>query len=151
MSAENANCAQLRPQVAPRAVTVMTSLGTYHMFMRKGTYLREVAHLPLPERVKAMRDPAMKEAIINDRSVPSENAGSMQAVVGLYARALNATFSLTFPINYEPLREESVVGRAKVLGVSRVAHVRLVVRKRWNCFLCNFRFKLRQGRPERKS
>ena len=118
VSAENANGAQLRPQVAPRAVTVMTSLGTYHMFMRKGAYLREVAHLPLPERVKAMRDPAMKEAIINDRSVPSENAGSMQAVVGLYARALNATFSLTFPINYEPLREESVVGRAKVLGVS---------------------------------
>jgi N-acyl-D-aspartate/D-glutamate deacylase len=42
----------------------------------------------------------------------------MQAVVGLYARALNATFPLTFPINYEPLREESVVGRARKLGVS---------------------------------
>ena len=115
---ENAKGAQLRPQIAPRAVTVMTSLGTYHMFMRKATYLREVAHLPLAERVQVMREPAMKEAIMADRSVRSEHSGSMESVVGLYARALNATFSLTFPINYEPERNESVVGKARALGVT---------------------------------
>ena len=118
VSAENARGAQLRPQVAPRAVTVMTSLGTYHMFMRKATYLRDLAHLPLPERVREMRKPEVKAAILADRSVKSENAGSMESVVGLYARALNATFPLTFPINYEPERSESVVGRARELGVS---------------------------------
>jgi N-acyl-D-aspartate/D-glutamate deacylase len=96
----------------------MTSLGTYHMFMRKATYLRDLAHLPLSERVREMRKPEVKAAVLADRSVPSENAGSMQAVVGLYARALSATFPLTFPINYEPTREESVVGRARELGVS---------------------------------
>lgn len=115
---ENSRGAQLRPQIAPRAVTVMTSLGTYHMFMRKATYLRDLAHLPLADRVREMRKPEVKAAVLADRSVPSENAGSMQAVVGLYARALNATFPLTYPINYEPLREESVVGRARTLGVS---------------------------------
>ena len=115
---ENAKGAQLRPQIAPRAVTVMTSLGTYHMFMRKATYLREVAHLPLAERVQVMREPAMKEAIMADRSVRSEHSGSMESVVGLYARALNATFSLTFPINYEPERSESVAGKARALGVT---------------------------------
>jgi N-acyl-D-aspartate/D-glutamate deacylase len=118
VSSENAHGAQLRPQVAPRAVTVMTSLGTYHMFMRKATYLRDLAHLPLAERVREMRKPEVKEAILADRSVKSENAGSMESVVGLYARALNATFPLTFPINYEPERSESVVGRARELGVS---------------------------------
>ena len=118
VSFENAKGAQLRPQIAPRAVTVMTSLDTYHMFMRKATYLRELAHLPLAERVREMRKPEMKAAVLADRSVPSENAGSMQAVVGLYARALNATFPLNFPIDYEPTREESVVGRARALGVS---------------------------------
>ncbi len=118
VSYENANGAKLRPQIAPRAVTVMTSLGTYHMFMRKATYLRELAHLSLADRVREMRKPEMKAAVLADRSVPSENAGSMQAVVGLYARALNATFPLTFPIDYEPTREESVVGRARALGVS---------------------------------
>lgn len=118
VSLENAKGAKLRPQIAPRAVTVMTSLGTYHMFMRKATYLRDLAHLPLSERVREMRKPEVKAAVLADRSVPSENAGSMQAVVGLYARALNATFPLTFPINYEPTREESVVGRARTLGVS---------------------------------
>ena len=118
VSSENARGAQLRPQVAPRAVTVMTSLGTYHMFMRKATYLRDLAHLPLPERVREMRKPEVKAAILADRSVKSENAGSMESVVGLYARALNATFPLTFPINYEPERSESVVGRARELGVS---------------------------------
>ena len=118
VSHENANGAQLRPQVAPRAVTVMTSLGTYHMFMRKATYLRDLAHLPLPERVREMRKPEVKAAVLADRSVPSENAGSMQSVVGLYARALSATFPLTFPINYEPERDESVVGRSRKLGVS---------------------------------
>jgi len=115
---ENSRGARLHPQVAPRAVTVMTSLGTYHMFMRKATYLRDLAHLPLAERVREMRKPEVKAAVLADRSVPSENAGSMQAVVGLYARALNATFPLTFPINYEPERDESVVGRARKLGVS---------------------------------
>jgi N-acyl-D-aspartate/D-glutamate deacylase len=118
VSAENARGAKLRPQVAPRAVTVMTSLGTYHMFMRKATYLRDLAHLALPERVREMRKPEVKAAILADRSVKSENAGSMESVVGLYARALNATFPLTFPINYEPERSESVVGRARALGVS---------------------------------
>ncbi|MEY4157589.1 MAG: hypothetical protein RL743_84 [Actinomycetota bacterium] len=118
VSYENAKGAQLRPQVAPRAVTVMTSLDTYHMFMRKATYLRDLAHLPLAERVREMRRPEVKSAVLGDRSVPSENAGSMQAVVGLYARALNATFPLQFPVNYEPTREESVVGRARKLGVS---------------------------------
>ena len=118
VSHENANGAQLRPQVAPRAVTVMTSLGTYHMFMRKATYLRDLAHLPLPERAREMRKPEVKAAVLADRSVPSENAGSMQSVVGLYARALSATFPLTFPINYEPERDESVVGRSRKLGVS---------------------------------
>ena len=118
VSLENAKGAKLRPQIAPRAVTVMTSLGTYHMFMRKATYLRDLAHLPLSERVREMRRPEVKAAVLADRSVPSENAGSMQAVVGLYARALSATFPLTFPINYEPTREESVVGRARELGVS---------------------------------
>ncbi|NBN89228.1 MAG: D-aminoacylase [Actinobacteria bacterium] len=118
VSLENARGAKLRPQIAPRAVTVMTSLGTYHMFMRKATYLRDLAHLPIPERVREMRRPEVKAAVLADRSVPSENAGSMQAVVGLYARALNATFPLNFPIDYEPTREESVVGRARSLGVS---------------------------------
>ncbi len=118
VSYENTKGAQLRPQIAPRAVTVMTSLDTYHMFMRKTTYLRDLAHLPLAERVREMRKPEMKAAVLADRSVPSENAGSMQAVVGLYARALNATFPLNFPIDYEPTREESVVGRARALGVS---------------------------------
>lgn len=118
VSSENARGAQLRPQIAPRAVTVMTSLGTYHMFMRKAVYLRDLAHLPLPERVREMRKPEVKAAVLADRSVKSENAGSMESVVGLYARALNATFSLTFPINYEPERSESVVGRARELGVS---------------------------------
>ena len=42
----------------------------------------------------------------------------MESVVGLYARALNATFPLTFPIDYEPERSASVVGRARALGVS---------------------------------
>jgi len=118
VSLENAKGARLRPQIAPRAVTVMTSLDTYHMFMRKVTYLRELAHLPLAERVREMRKPEMKAAILADRSVPSENAGSMQAVVGLYARALSATFPLNFPIDYEPTRGESVVSRAHALGVS---------------------------------
>jgi N-acyl-D-amino-acid deacylase len=118
VSNENAQGAQLRPQVAPRAVTVMTSLDTYHMFMRKATYLRDLAHLPLAERVREMRKPEVKAAVLADRSVPSENAGSMQSVVGLYARALSATFPLTFPINYEPERDESVVGRSRKLGVS---------------------------------
>ena len=118
VSFENSRGAKLRPQIAPRAVTVMTSLGTYHMFMRKATYLRDLAHLPLAERVREMRKPDVKAAVLADRSVPSENAGSMQAVVGLYARALSATFPLTFPINYEPERDESVVGRARKMGVS---------------------------------
>ena len=118
VSLENANGAQLRPQIAPRAVTVMTSLDSYHMFMRKPTYLAELAHLPLTERAAAMRSPEIKAAILSERSIPSEHAGSMASVVGLYARALSATYSLRFPIDYEPTRDQSVAKMAAAQGVA---------------------------------
>jgi N-acyl-D-amino-acid deacylase len=118
VTVENAHGARLHPQVAPRAVTVMTSLDAYHLFMRKPTYLRDLAHLPVAERARRMRDPEVKAAILSERSVRLDATGAMASVVGVYARALDATFPLTFPIDYEPERSASVGHRARSMGVS---------------------------------
>jgi N-acyl-D-aspartate/D-glutamate deacylase len=118
---ENAAGAQLRPQVAARSVTVMTSLSAYHAFMRKPTYLNELAHLPVRERVEMMRRPEIKEALLSEKDVPADQPGSMQNVAPLFIQALPVIFPLSEPLDYEPSMDRSVAARAMAAGVDPVS------------------------------
>jgi N-acyl-D-amino-acid deacylase len=114
-AAANRRGADLRPQIIPRSVTIMTSLDTYHLFMARPTY-KKIAHMPLAERVAAMRRPDVREAILSETSEAPEPGDFTALVVELFEPALPVTFPLTEPINYEPQLEESVWAQAYANG-----------------------------------
>ena len=120
VAAENAAGADLRPQIIPRSVTIMTSLDTYHLFMLRPTY-RKLEQLPRAQRVAEMRKPDVREAILgepNDR-VPGFTTGIAQ----LLARALVVTFPLSEPIDYEPTLDRSVAAVATARGIDAQEHM----------------------------
>ncbi|HVC66939.1 MAG TPA: amidohydrolase family protein [Acidimicrobiales bacterium] len=118
----NRDGAQLRPQIIPRSVTIMTSLDTYHLFMGRPTY-RKIADLPLAERVAEMRRPEVRRAILGEQAV-SEGPNDFSAlVVELFVPALPVTFPLTDPVQYEPTFDDSVWATATAAGIDPVEHM----------------------------
>ncbi|MDO9458510.1 MAG: amidohydrolase family protein [Alphaproteobacteria bacterium] len=100
-----------RAQVAPRPIGLLMGLqASFHPFSSTPGY-REIAALPLPERVQAMRDPARRARII------AENPDSKNMAVGLLY-TLNRVYQLGNPPEYEPLPETSVKARADAMGIN---------------------------------
>lgn len=118
----NASGAELRPQIIPRSVTIMTSLDTYHLFQDRPTY-RKIAHLPLAERVAEMRRPEIREAILADADPTGDPTDFSGAIARLFIPALVVTFPLADPIQYEPRMEDSVWAQAMAAGEDPVAHM----------------------------
>jgi N-acyl-D-amino-acid deacylase len=118
-AAWNAKGAQLRPQVIPRSVTVMSNLDTYHPFMSRPTY-KHLADLPLAARVAELRKPEIREQILGEHDELSGGLGALLAV-GL-GQSLGRMFSMAFPVQYEPDREQSVKAQAKALGKEPLHH-----------------------------
>jgi N-acyl-D-aspartate/D-glutamate deacylase len=114
---QNAKGLQLRPQVASRPVSVVTSLETYHMFMRRKTYLG-LEHLPLDKRVAEMRKPEVRAAILADVDVPPENPGSMANAYMLFKITAPTMFPITSPMDYEPDPDDRLGLRAEREGRS---------------------------------
>ena len=98
---ENAAGGQLRPQVASRPIGFVTSLGTYHMFQRRETYLK-LAHLPLAERAREMQKPEIKSAILKDADVPVEAVGAMANIHHLMRETAAFQVPIGDPVDYEP-------------------------------------------------
>ncbi len=119
---ENAAGADLHPQIIPRSVTIMTSLGTYHLFHGRPTYAK-IADLPLPEKVAEMRRPEVREAILAEKP-GSPNAPDLSGnLASLFSVAMPLTFPLTEPVDYEPELESSVFAEAMRLGKDPEAHM----------------------------
>jgi N-acyl-D-aspartate/D-glutamate deacylase len=112
----NAEGAHLRPQVSSRAIGFLTGLSGYHAFMRKPTYLEKLAHLPLAERARAMHDPAIRRALMDEPSVRPDAPGSMENVFGLFGRAAAVLYPLSDPVDYEPDLSDSFGARAAAAG-----------------------------------
>ncbi len=118
----NRGGAQLRPQIIPRSVTVMTNLDTYHLFMGRPTY-RKIADLPLAERVAEMRRPEVRRAILEESAAAEGEVDFSGMIVELFAQALPITFPLTDPVDYEPSLDDSVWMRANAAGVDPVEYM----------------------------
>ena len=118
----NEQGANLRPQIIPRSVTIMTNLDTYHLFMERPTY-RKIADLPLAERVAEMRRPEIREAILAETHPTDSPTDFSAAVSRLFTPALPVTFPLREPIDYEPSMEHSVWAEAVGLGKDPVEHM----------------------------
>ncbi|MBT3645077.1 MAG: amidohydrolase family protein [Pseudomonadales bacterium] len=89
------------PQIATRPIGFVTSLQSYHMFQRRRTYLA-LANLPFEARLKALRKPEVKAAILADEDIKPELSGSMENIYGLLGMAAASMFPLEVPMNYEP-------------------------------------------------
>jgi N-acyl-D-amino-acid deacylase len=104
------------PQVGSRPTGFVFSLCSYHPFMAKPSYLA-LADLPLAERAKALRDPAVKAAIMAETNVAPEHPGSMEALIPNVPFPMEQTFPLRTNSSYEPLAEESFAAVAKASGL----------------------------------
>jgi N-acyl-D-aspartate/D-glutamate deacylase len=110
----------IHPQVAARATGVITSLEGYHAFLFRPSY-REIAHLPLAERVKAMRDEGRRARILGEADDEAAKANTDPAVVftvGRLHKRMGEHYLLAPPVDYEPSPDKRVAELAKAAGVS---------------------------------
>ena len=102
----NANGAHLVPQIPGRPTGMLMGLqSSLHPFITHPSY-REIAHLPLDERVATMRDPNFRARILAEE--PSVKDRVTLYLITNFAKY----FALGDPPNYEPERETSVAARA---------------------------------------
>ena len=111
----NAEGVVMTPQIATRPIGFVTSLRAYHMFQQRETYLK-LKSLPISERIKEMRKPEVKAAILADNDVAPDQPGVMANVYGLLAMAAPGMFPIEMPINYEPEASQSIGARAAASG-----------------------------------
>ena len=117
-----------RVQVAPRPIGVILGFETtFHPFMGFPGY-KEVHHLPLAERVKALQDPERRTRILSERSEPVAGDGSMLpkladdllAQVDMLSMRM---FRLGDPPDYEPKFEDSLFAEAQRKGIKPLAAI----------------------------
>jgi N-acyl-D-amino-acid deacylase len=102
----NSNGAHLVPQIPGRPTGMLMGLqSSLHPFITHPSY-KEIAHLPIDQRVAAMRDPRVRARILADE--PSVKDRVTLYLITNFAKY----FALGDPPNYEPERETSVAARA---------------------------------------
>ena len=97
----NARGATIIPQVAGRPACLLFGWGsTIHPFVTHTAY-REIADLPLPERVERLRTPEVREAILSEKI-------DRDGFIGMVLTGFDKLFPLGDPPDYEPEPEASV-------------------------------------------
>lgn len=107
----NAQGTRVTAQVHPKPVGMIIGLDmTTHPFSQKPSY-REIAHLPLAERLAEMRKPERKRKILSD---------GFESAIPLHVmgRAFDRMFPMQEPPVYEPNPDDSVATEATRRGVS---------------------------------
>lgn len=108
---------QLFPQLGARAIGGINMLDAYHVFIMKPSY-RKVAHLPLAQRVVAMRDPELRRAILTEADVEGEFANE-PLVLPMLRRLIAKmpdSYIIENGIAYEPGPNRKVKAMAAAAG-----------------------------------
>lgn len=111
-----------RVQVAPRGIGVMLGLqATFHPFMGFPSY-KAISHLPLAERVAAMRDPAFRTRLLSEKSDRVAGDGSSlpplaDFLLSMIDRIAFRIFRLGENPNYEPTAADSLGAESRRRGV----------------------------------
>ncbi|MDA4110016.1 N-acyl-D-amino-acid deacylase family protein [Mycolicibacterium holsaticum] len=114
---EKANAAggdgpRVTAQIFPRPIGLVLGLElSGNPFVMYPSY-REIADLPLAERIAQMRRPEVRQRILAD--TPASDGHPLMFA----AQAFEWMFPLGDPPNYEPPRSESIASRARERGVS---------------------------------
>jgi N-acyl-D-aspartate/D-glutamate deacylase len=106
----------MRGQICARPVGVMLGLDMARHPFRHAPSYKEIAHLPLPERLKALRDPARRARILAE-GVPD----TLDWAERLFATTFTAMYDFD-ETGYEPTTDQSVAARAKAAGVDPAAY-----------------------------
>jgi N-acyl-D-amino-acid deacylase len=104
----------IRPQIAGRPTGILQGLqSNFHVFIAHPTYKRDIAHLPLAEKVAVMSRPEMRAALL------AEETEARNPILGANVdELLSRVFPLGERPDYEPDREQSVAGMAEAAGVT---------------------------------
>ncbi len=106
----NADGLVMRGQVAPRPIGILMGLTTTICPFTTRKAYKEIVSLPVAERIKAMRDPARRAAILGDE--PSPGFAVMQQKMD----GGHKVWLLGDPPDYEPAPESSMAARAAAAG-----------------------------------
>lgn len=110
MRAQNDNGANIVAQIALRGNgVIMAWQGTIHPFLFKPSW-QEMAMLPWDEKLARLRDPAVRDRIVNEANIwpESDILDFLQAV----SEGWGMQFEMDPDFNYEPTMEESVAARS---------------------------------------
>ncbi|MFT7601875.1 MAG: N-acyl-D-aspartate/D-glutamate deacylase [Acidimicrobiales bacterium] len=112
-AAATAEGVTMRGQVGARAVGLLLGLqGSINPFLSSPAY-KDIAHLPLPERVARMRQPETRQAILGAMtSDPDAELGSKMI------HKFHLMYELGDPPNYEPDTNDSIAAQAGRAGIS---------------------------------
>src|SRR5215813_1483737 len=103
---------RIKGQVLPRPTGALLGLElSYHPFSLNPSY-RALAHLPLAQKVRAMRDPQLRARLLAE--TPEDPHPFFRYVVS----DLEQMFVLGDPPNYNPTADESLAAAARRAGVS---------------------------------
>ena len=126
----------VRPQFPGRNVGMMFGLeSSLHPFIGHPSY-RDIAELPLVERVKIMKDPAFKEKLLNEtpnfateiektmnEQGTTKSSEEIKEAANLGLKLISnydTQFILGDPPNYEPGKEDSIAALAASKGTSEL-------------------------------
>ncbi|MDY0007357.1 MAG: amidohydrolase family protein [Spongiibacteraceae bacterium] len=103
----------IKGQVMPRGIGMLLGVElTLNPFYTTAGY-REVADLPLAQRLQRLRDPALRARILSEPMDPDP-----LLVLGRIVRDFDHMFLLGDPPDYEQPWEQSIAGRARAQGVT---------------------------------
>jgi N-acyl-D-aspartate/D-glutamate deacylase len=96
----------MKAQVAPRPIGLMLGLqSSFHPFSAHASY-RPIAHLSLPEQVRALRDPSVRAQLLAETPKGGRRLAEFSRI-----------FALGDPPNYEPAPETSLEAMAAARGI----------------------------------
>ncbi len=109
-------------QTGARGIGVITGLDTsFHPLMGYPLY-KEIAHLPLPERARALRESARRDRLLQETSERLASDGNaVPPLVDMLLARIDMISARMFPLqdspNYAPTVMDSMLVRAKQLGI----------------------------------
>ncbi len=108
--------AEIYPQIANRPFGMLIGFQTHHPFARRPSYLA-LAGLPLDERVRQLREPKVRAAILAEEDAPGD--GSLWDGLPSFLRTIpQKLFVMGDPPEYEPTPDQSAAALAEAAGVS---------------------------------
>ena len=105
----------IRPQIAGRPTGVLHGLqSNFHIFVGHPTWRRELTHLSLDQKLRALQNPDIRAKLLSEES-------QFRPMGNTIDQLLWRIFPLGDNPNYEPDRAQSVAGMAEVAGTSPTA------------------------------